>query len=88
MNLRVGRPPSGKPTTDAWLGPMAPALPRILLLGSPAKADAGTLAGKVAELPRLEVETRQLLGSGQPGKMPGIVQVVGPVIKGVGRHGA
>jgi len=34
---------------------------------SPAKA-AGTLAGEVAELPSLEVETRQLWGSGQTGK--------------------
>jgi hypothetical protein len=45
---------------------MAPALPARPLPDSPAKV-AGTLAGKVAELPSLEVETWQLLGSGQTG---------------------
>ena len=43
----------------------SPPLP-LPLPGSPAKA-AGTLAGQVAELPSLEVETRQLGGSGQTG---------------------
>lgn len=44
-----------------WQPPSESPLP-----GSPAKA-TGTLAGKVAELPSLEVETRQLGGFGPTG---------------------
>ena len=50
--------------SDATEAPLVgPCLPRSPLPGSPAKVKvkaAGTLAGKVAELPSLEVETRQL----------------------------
>jgi len=53
--------------SDAKEAPLVgPCLPRSSLPGSPAEA-AGTLAAKVAELPSLAVETRQLGGSGQPG---------------------
>jgi len=51
---------------------MDPASPRNPPPGSPAMA-AGALAGKVAELPSLEVETRQLWVSGPTGgsEVPG-----------------
>jgi hypothetical protein len=45
---------------------MAPAYHEAPFPSSPAKA-AETLAGKVAELPFLEVETRQLMGFGPTG---------------------
>lgn len=53
-------------TEEASLDRRVPASQRSPLPSSPAKA-AGTLAGKVAEFPSLEVATRQLWGSGQAG---------------------
>ena len=58
--------PSGRDSTEAGTDrcPLSPTKPPF---PAPRTRPEGTLAGKVAELPSLEVETRQLGGSGQTG---------------------